>query len=205
MQLVIAFAVLGSLLIAGGLLVRPVPPSRLRGDREAGGIVLRPPKWRYAILAAMAVGPTVLVVVVAAAAARRVGGLGVGGLVAVVVATLVGLAVTGYFLLAETRTRVLVTEQGVERRDPLRSRSIAWGEVKSIAYNGVSRWFFLTGPGGVRLWIPEGMAGIGDFAEAVLARVPSAVIRAQEATHEALEQIAAEARAEDRAAGRGKP
>src|SRR5512137_2848879 len=107
MQLILAFAVLGSLLMAGGWLVRPVPPSRLRGDRDGSAVVLTPPRYRYAILAAMALGPTVLVVVVAAAAARK-DGLSSASVAIVGLVVLLGLAVSGYFLLAERRMRVRV-------------------------------------------------------------------------------------------------
>lgn len=204
MQLLVAFAVLGVLLVAGGWLLRPVPPARLRGARSGATVVLRPPRGRYAILATMAIGPTLLVGVVAATAARREGMSGAGiAVVALAVAT--GLAVSVYFLLAERRMQVRVDDRGVERRDPFRETRIAWAEVESIAYNGVSRWFFLTGPGSVRLWIPENLAGIGDFADEAIARLRPGVLRADGDTREALEQLAAEAREEDSAAGRARP
>ncbi len=196
MQLILAFAVLGSLLIAGGMLLRPVPPAHLRGQREGQAVVLRPPRGRYAILAAMALGPTVLVAVVAGAAARKEA-LGGGGLALVALAVAAGIGVSLYFLLAERAMRVRVDEAGVERIDPMRRRRLAWSEVDRIAYNGVSRWFFLSGPGGARLWVPENMAGIGDFADLALARLRPDVLRGDEATQEALRQIAEEARAED--------
>lgn len=200
MQLIAAFAVLGTLLIAGGWLVRPVPPSRLRGAREGATVVLTPPRYRYAILAAMAFGPTLLVVVVAAAAARKEG-LSAASVAVVALVVLLGLAVSGYFVLAERRMRVRVDESGVERIDPLRSRRVAWADVERIAYNGVSRWFYVAGPAGTKLWVPEGMAGIGDFAEAALARVRPEVLRGDDGTHDALEQLVSEARAEDRSGG----
>ena len=93
---------------------------------------------------------------------------------------------------------------GVERIDPLRSRRMAWGDVERIAYNGVSRWFFLAGPGGAKLWIPESMSGIGDFAEVALARVRPEVLKKDDGTHDALEQLVGEARAEDGSGGRAK-
>ncbi|HET8724618.1 MAG TPA: PH domain-containing protein [Anaeromyxobacteraceae bacterium] len=204
MQLILAFAVLGSLLIAGGMLLRPVPPAHLRGQREGQAVVLRPPRGRYAILAAMALGPTVLVAVVAGAAARKEA-LGGGGLALVALAVAAGIGVSLYFLLAERAMRVRVDEAGVERIDPFRRRRIGWAAVERLAYNGVSRWFFVTGPAGTKLWIPENMAGIGDFAEAALGRVRAEVLRADGATHEALQQLAAEAREEDASARRAAP
>lgn len=200
MQLIIAFAVLGVLLVAGGWLLRPVPPERLRGARSGAAVVLRPPRGRYAILSGMAIGPTLLVGVVAATAARREG-MGAAGIAVVALAMALGLVVFVYFLLAERRMQVRVDDRGVERMDPFRTTTVAWGDVEKIAYNGVSRWFFLTGSGGVRLWVPENMAGIGDFAEAALAHVRSAVLSGDGGTREALEQLAAEAREEDAGAG----
>jgi hypothetical protein len=145
----------------------------------------------------------VLVAVVAAAAARKEG-LSALGVAVVALVVLSGLAVSVYFLLANQRMRVRVDEAGVERVDPLRSRRMAWADVERIAYNGVSRWFFLAGPGGAKLWVPESMAGIGDFAEAALARVRPEVLKGDDGTHDALEQLVGEARAEDRAGGRAR-
>ena len=204
MQLIIAFAVLGLLLVAGGWLLRPVPPAHLRGARSGAAVVLRPPRGRYAILAVMAIGPTLLVAVVAATSARREGMSG-AGMAVVALAMVAGLAVFAYFLLAERRMQVRVDDRGVERIDPFRKTTIAWAEVEKIAYNGVSRWFFLTGPGGVRLWIPENMAGIGDFADEALARLRPAVLSANVDTREALQQLADEAREEDGGAGKAGP
>ena len=201
MQLIIAFAVLGVLLVAGGWLLRPVPPAHLRGVRSGTAVILRPPRGRNAILSAMAIGPTLLVLVVAATAAQREG-MGTAGIVVVALAVALGVGVFGYFLVAERRMQVRVDARGVERTDPLRRTAIAWADVEKITYNGVSRWFFLTGPGGVRLWVPENMAGIGDFADGALAGVRPAVLDAEPATKEALEQLAAEAREEDAADGK---
>jgi hypothetical protein len=201
MQLIIAFAVLGGLLVAGGWLLRPVPPEHLRGIRSGTAVVLRPPRGRNAILSVMAIGPTLLVGVVAATASRGAG-MGTGGVVLVGVAVALGIGVFLYFLVAERRMQVRVDARGVERTDPLRRTAIAWTEVEKIAYNGVSRWFFVTGPGGVRLWVPENMAGIGDFADVALAGIRPAVLAAEPATKEALEQLVVEAREEDAAAGK---
>jgi hypothetical protein len=203
MQLILTFAVLGVLLIVGGWLLRPVPPEHLRGPRVGSAVLLRPPRGRYAILAVMALGPTLLVVVVAATAARREG-MGTAGIAIVALAVALGVWVFAYFLLAERRMQVRVDDRGVERTDPLRRTAIEWAGVEKIAYNGTSRWFFLTGPGGVRLWVPENMAGIGDFADLALAGVRPAVLAAAPATKEALEQLAAEAQEEDAAAGKAE-
>jgi hypothetical protein len=200
MQLLIAFVLLGVLLVFGGFMLRPVPPARLQGAREGATVVLRPPPWRYAILAVMAIGPTILIFSVGATAARN-NGMGPAGFGLVTFVVLFGIAVTAYFFLAERRMQVRVDEGGVERIDPWRRRRFAWPAVERIAYNGTSRWFFLTGPGGARLWVPENMAGIGDFADAALAGLRPEVLGSDEITREALQQLAAEAQDEDASVG----
>ncbi len=201
MQLIITFAVLGVVLMGGAWLLRPVPPARLRAARVGDAVVLRPPRGRNAILATMAIGPTLLIGVVASTAARKQG-IGTAGIVVVCLAMALGTVVFVYFLLAERRMQVRVDDRGVERTDPFRRTAIAWPAIEKLAYNGVSRWFFLSGPAGVRLWIPENMAGIGDFAEEALARVRPAVLASDAATREALEQLVAEAREEDASGGK---
>jgi hypothetical protein len=149
----------------------------------------------------MALGPTLLVGVVASTAARKQG-IGTAGIVVVALAMALGLLVFVYFLLAERRMQIRVDGRGVERTDPFRRTAIAWPEIDKLAYNGVSRWFFLSGPAGARLWIPENMAGIGDFAQEALARVRPAVLASDAATREALDQLVAEMREEDASGGK---
>jgi hypothetical protein len=197
MQLILGFGFLGLLLVAGSWLLRPTPPVRLRADRSGGKAVLRPPPGRNAILGAMAVGPTALMVAIAFASAHR-SGIPTGGLVLVGLAVLLGVATAAYFLVAEFRLRVRVDDTAVERVDPVRSRRMAWSEVTRLYYNGVNRWFVLTGPG-TRMWIGENMSGIGDFAESALARVRPEVLQADPVAHDALREIAEEARREDAA------
>ncbi len=201
MQLILALGILGLLVVGGGWLLRPTPPGRLRGPREGAVVVLRPPRYRNLLLAALAIGPTLLVAAIALAEARKVG-IGTGGVVVVSLAVAAGLLVVAYFVAAELRTQVRVDARGVVRVDPFRQRGIGWEDVERIAYNGVSRWFFLVGKDGTRLWVPENWAGIGDLAEEALARIRPAVIDADSATKEALEQLVAETREEDAAEGR---
>jgi hypothetical protein len=195
MQLILGFAFLGLLLILGSYLLRPTAPAQLRGARSGGQVVLSPPRGRNAILGAMALGPTALVLAIAFTAARKEG-ISAGGWVLVVAMVALGLAVTAYFLLAEFRLRVRLDDTAVERIDPAGRRRLAWGEVAKVNYNGVNRWFVLSGAG-TRLWVPESMAGIGDFAEMALARVRPEVLRAEPVTFDALKEIAEEARRED--------
>ncbi len=201
MQLILALGILGLLVVGGGWLLRPTPPARLRGPREGSTVVLRPPRFRNLILAALAIGPTLLVAAIAVAESRKEG-IGTAGIVVVSVAIAAGLGVVAYFAIAERRTQVRVDARGVVRVDPFRQRGIAWEDVERIAYNGVSRWFFLVGKDGTRVWVPENWAGIGDLAEDALARIRPAVIDADPVTKDALLQLAAETRDEDVAEGR---
>jgi len=197
MQLILGFGFLGLLLILGSFLLRPTAPAQLRGQRSGGQVVLSPPRGRNAILGAMALGPTALVVAIAFTSARKEGVSAVGWvLVAAMVA--LGLVVTAYFLLAEFRLRVRLDDTAVERIDPSGRRRLAWGEVAKVNYNGVNRWFVLSGAG-TRLWVSESMAGIGDFAEMALARVRPDVLHAEPVTFDALREIAEEAKREDAA------
>jgi hypothetical protein len=137
-------------------------------------------------------------------AEARKEGIGTGGVAIVSLAVAAGLLVVAYFAIAERRTQVRVDARGIVRVEPLRQRGIAWEDVEKIAYNGVSRWFFLVGKDGTRLWVPENWAGIGDLAEEALARIRPAVIEADGVTKEALLQLAAETREEDEAEGRAR-
>jgi hypothetical protein len=87
-----------------------------------------------------------------------------------------------------------VDDAAIERVGVATRRRIAWAEVTRIAYNPTSRWFFVTSAGG-RLWVAENLEGIGDLARIALARLPPAVLQASPHAREALEDIAAEARA----------
>jgi hypothetical protein len=197
MQLLIGFVFLGLLLMAGGWLLRPTAPVHLRGERSGGQIVLRPPRGRNAILAAMALGPTLLVVAVALTAARK-DGMSTAGVILVAAVVAFGLAVTAHFAVAEARLRVFVDDTRVVRQNPAGRRSLSWGEVDRVYYNGVNRWFVLSG-GGTRLWVNENMAGIGDFAEIALARVRPQVLGAEPVALDALKDLVEEARQEDAA------
>jgi hypothetical protein len=196
MKLLVGLGVLGLLLMLGGWLVRPQPPRVYRAARRGGVAVLRPPRGRNAIFAAIAVVPGLLVLGLELVAARE-GQLGWGGgaLATALVAASAGVA--AWFVAAEFRQEVRVDGDAVERVGPTGRRRLPWGEVARLGYNGINRWFVLTSTSGARLWVPEDLSGIGDFADAALAGVRPEVLRAEGSGREALEQIAAEAREAD--------
>jgi hypothetical protein len=198
MKFLIGLGVLGLLLMLGGWFVHPKAPRVYRGTRRDGATILRPPRGRNSIFAAMALIPGLLVLAMEIIAARN-DQLGWGGgiLAGLLIATSALLA--AYFLAAEFRQEVRVDDAAVERVGPARRRRVTWPDIARLAYNGVNRWFVLTAADGSRMWVPEDMAGIGDFADAALARLRPEVLRADRNAREALEQISAEARQADAA------
>ncbi len=198
MQLVLALTLLGLLLVLGGFLVRPGAPVRYRAERRGSTAILRPPRGRYALLGTLALLPVALLVGVGYTAARE-GSSGWGGWVLEGALVAVGLAAAGWLFAGEFRNQVRVSDEAVERLGPTLHRRLPWVEVARVQHNGVNRWFVLTAASGSRLWISESLGGIGDFADAALARLRPEVLRADATAREALEQIAAEARLQDAA------
>lgn len=196
MKFLIGLGVLGLLLMLGGWLVHPRAPRVYRGARRGGVAILRPPRGRNSIFGGMAIVPGLLLLAIGMVAARndQLGWAG-GALAGLLVVA--SIAVAGYFFVAEFRQEVRVDDAAVERVGPALRRRVTWADVARLAYNGVNRWFVLTAADGSRMWVPEDMAGIGDFADAALARVRPEVLRADRNAREALEQIAAEARQAD--------
>ena len=87
-------------------------------------------------------------------------------------------------------------------RAPTPRTSPAHGTIsRTVIPGGATARAAPTGPGGARLWVPENMAGIGDFADAALAGLRPEVLGADDVTREALQQLAAEAKDEDESAG----
>jgi hypothetical protein len=198
MKFLIGLGVLGLLLMLGGWLVHPKAPRVYRGARRNGTSILRPPRGRNSIFAAMALVPGLLVLGLEIVAARN-DQLGWGGGTLAGLLVLGSALVSGYFFAAEFRQEVRVDGTAVERIGPALRRRVTWPEVARLAYNGVNRWFVLTAADGSRMWVPEDLAGIGDFADAALARLRPEVLGADRNAREALEQIAAEARQADTA------
>lgn len=190
-RVLIGFAVLVAIMIAIPLLLAwSADRRRLRIGRSGGAVVLRMPRGHYAILAAIAILPcfafagTALAVQWAPGAESngRVLGLLMGGL---------GVLGGGYLLALELRQRIRVDEAAVEKIGAFMRRRAGWGEVAKLTHNPVNRWFFLTLSGGQRVYVPEGVDGIADFADLALAHLPPAVLAASPDAEEALRDYAA--------------
>ncbi len=169
---------------------RPRSPRPLRVERAGGAAILRLPAGRNALLGGLALAPAALLGALAVAAARA-SSSGPAGLALTAALALAGLAVSGYFFAAEARQRVRVDDFAIERVGVFTRRRVPWTDVTRIASNPVNRWFFLTAKGGARLWVPEALVGIGDFAETALRRLPPGVLSASPEAREALEDLAA--------------
>ncbi len=161
---------------------------RIRVGRVGGIAVLRLSRGRNAVLGALALVPALLF----AALPFAMRASGVGGLVLANFVTLAAFGVSGYFFAAEVRKRIRVDDAAIERIGVFTRRRLAWGDVEKIAYNPTSRWFFIVGRNGARIWIYEAFEGIGDFAEVALRNLPPAVLAAGLYVREELEDLAAE-------------
>ncbi len=161
---------------------------RVRIGRAGGVAVLRQARGRNAVLGALALGPALLFAVLPFAMRES----GPGGRILATATTLVALAVSGYFFAAEARKRVRVDEAAIDRIGVFTHRRLPWSDVAKIAYNPTSRWFFVVGRDGTRIWIYESFEGVGDFAELALSRLPPAVLAADASVREELAELAAE-------------
>ena len=160
---------------------------RVRVERVGGIAVMRLARGRNAVLGGLALGPAVVLAILPLAMHER-GGF---GLAFASVIALAAFAVSGYFFVAEARKRLRVDDFGMERIGVFTRRRLAWRDVEKIAYNPTSRWFFVVGKDGTRMWVYESFEGVGDFAELALRGVPPAVLAAEPYAREELEELAA--------------
>ena len=152
-----------------------------------GVAVLRLARGRNVALGGLALIPAVLLATLVMAARDT----GPAGRAFALVTTAVAFAVSAYFFAAEFRKRVRIDDRGLERVGVFTRRRLAWSDVAKIAYNPMSRWFFLVGNDGTRIWVYESFEGVADFAEAALENVPPAVLAAGAYVREELEELAA--------------
>jgi len=160
---------------------------RIRVGRSGGVVVLRLARGRNVVLGALALPPALLFLSLPLAMRER-GALGLALATAVILAMF---GVSAYFFAAEAKKRVLVDDAGIEHIGVFTRRRLPWGDVQKIAYNPTSRWFFLLGRDGTRIWIYESFEGVGDFAEVALRKLPPAVLAGDPYVREELEDLAA--------------
>ncbi|HET9552716.1 MAG TPA: PH domain-containing protein [Anaeromyxobacteraceae bacterium] len=163
---------------------------RLRVARVDGAAVLRMPRGHNAILATIAILPCAAIAVVALFVAWAPGAESSGWILAGFMG-LLGLASGGYLLALEARGCIRVDEAAIEKVGAFTRRRSAWADVAKVTFNPVNNWFFLTLPGGARLYVVEGLDGIADFADLALRHLPAAVLKASPEAEEALRELAA--------------
>jgi hypothetical protein len=188
----VALGVLLVVVVASRWLQRPSATGKVHVP-WVGGIVLRPPRRNGFLLALVAIIPAItfgaLGLRLWATGEASPAALALDGIATLACVIWIGWLVAGAFL-----RRIVANEVGLERFGVATRRLLRWEDVERCAYNGINRWFFLSGKGGVRIWIPEDHDGIGDFAELALRKLPRPVLEADAAAREALQDLAEEAR-----------
>jgi len=166
----------------------PSGGGRPRVARRDGVAVLRPPRGRNAMLAGLALGPTLLLVGLLAKVGWRDGDGQFGLALAAGLLALGGWLVL-WLLAAEFRQCLKVDASSIERVFAITRLRVRWSEVERIRWNPGSRWFFLVAAG-AWLWVPVDFDGIADFAQLALACLPPAVLQADPEARPVLEALA---------------
>ncbi|MFL5271671.1 MAG: PH domain-containing protein [Anaeromyxobacteraceae bacterium] len=190
----IALSVLFLIVVGGRYLwSRGSTPGRLHVPASGGMLVLRPPRLQGILLGFGALLPAVVFGALGVRAWLS-GATGMGGRIAVVVATVLTLGLSVHQFLSAFRQRIVVHLTGFQRVGVATRREMRWDDVVSVAYNPFHRWFFLTSSTGAHVWISEELAGIGDFAAVALRRLPHRALDGDPDAREELEDLAASAR-----------
>ncbi len=185
----LALVVMSALMLGWTALLAPGHSGHPRAVRRGGAVLLRPPRGRNAMLAGLALGPTLLVVgvlVKLGGSAERDGQFGL--------ALAVGLLALGgwlvlWLLVAEFRQCVRVDARSIERVFAVTRLRVTWAEVERFRWNPAAGWFFIVAAG-AWLWVPAEFDGIADFAELALASLPPAVLLADPEARPALLELA---------------
>ncbi len=180
------------MIVVPRLVRRLKTPARRHVPVRGGVLVMRSPS-RYGI--ALGVSALIPASVLGAMALRLVdsGRTGIGGLVAISLATLAAIGVAVHQFVAAFRQGFVVDEFGITRVGVLKRQRVRWSDVAKVVYNPMNQWFFLTSADGARFWVPVETHGIADFAGIALARLPPAALRADTLAREALEELSATA------------
>ena len=170
-------------------LFEPVRGSRAHVVMRDGVAVLRPPRGRNAMLAGLALGPTLVVLGVVTRIGWRAADDQLGLALAFSLMALGGWLVL-WLLAAEFRQHLRVDASTIERVFAITCLRVRWSEVERIRWNPSSRWFFMVAAG-AWLWVPADFDGIADFAQLALASLPPAVLQADPDARPVLEALAA--------------
>jgi hypothetical protein len=190
-KILVGFLMAGAFMVAIPLLLGwSGSRRRLRVGSAGGAVVLRMPRGHFAILAALVLVPCAVFAALAFAsewpAGHESAGLGLGAFV-----SLLGIGGGGWLLGLEVNGRIRLEDEAIERVGAFRRTRVAWRDVQRITFNPINNWFFLTVPGGKRLYVVEGLDGIADFGEVALRRLPPAVLKESPEATEALRELAA--------------
>ncbi len=161
---------------------------KARVARRDGVAVLRPPRGRNAMLAGLALAPTLVVAGLLLKLRWDVGDDQLGLALAAGLLALGGWLVL-WLLAAEFRQRLTVDARSIQRVFAITRLEVRWSEVERIRWNPGSRWFFIVAAG-AWLWVPVDLDGIGDFAQLALTCLPPAVLQADPGARPVLEELA---------------
>jgi hypothetical protein len=109
-------------------------------------------------------------------------------------ATVVVVAFSALQFVSAFRARLVVDDTGLERVGVVARRRVGWRDVARVVYNPSQRWFFVTSSRGARLWIPEDLRGIAQFADLALRRLPASVLDEDPNARDVLSELAGDGR-----------
>lgn len=82
-------------------------------------------------------------------------------------------AMSGYLLLECFFARLILSEEGITSLSPWTGeRFFRWGELESIGYSKLSRWFVLIGPGRKKIYASEYLKGFLVLCAEFRERIP---------------------------------
>lgn len=189
----IAFVLLGVLMFGAPWLLRRVRrrDSPAHVPPTGGHIVLQPPRRNAVMLGITALIPAALLGSLTFRS-WEAGASGPAGLAGGAVATLLVIGVAVYQFAYAFRAHLLVHDTGIERVGVFSRRLVGWKGITEMAFNPANHWFVMTIGGGSHMWLPADLAGMGDFADVALRRLPSPVLQAADpVVREVLEELAA--------------
>jgi hypothetical protein len=180
--------VMTALMLFGSTLLAPGVRGHPRAVRRDGTVTLRPPRGRNAMLAGLALGPTLLLVAVLAKVGRAEQDGQAGLALAVGLLALGGWLVL-WLLAAEFRQYLKVSASSIERVFAVTHLKVTWAEVERFRWNPSAGWFFIVAAG-AWLWVPANLDGIEDFARLALLSLPPAVLNADPEARPVLQELA---------------
>ncbi len=187
----IAVAVLALVMLGGNFLVRwgRRGSGAVRAPRASGPLVLRPPRRNAIMFGITALIPAVLLGTLTLFW-RRLGHVGTVGLLTGMAVTVLVAGFAAYQFAYALRARLVVHDTGIERIGVFRRSLVAWGAIAKLAYNPTHHWFFVTLSDRSHLWLPADIAGMPEFAQIAMRRLPPPVLEGDPVAREVLDDLA---------------